>query len=149
MYDGVVVDVDALATQPLRRQVLRAGTPSTDVHLGEDDDPAAFHLGIQRDGALVACVSFSPQQMPARPDVEAWRFRAMAVDERYQGEGLGRIVLLAGFDRLRARAVPLVWAKARDTAIGFYERLGMVVVGDGFIDEATALAHHVMIREPV
>ena len=73
----------------------------------------------------------------------------MAVDEHHQGEGLGRVVLLAGFDRLRASGVPLVWAKARDTAIGFYEHLGMIVVGDGFVDEATALAHHVMISEPV
>lgn len=149
MIDVGVVEIDALATHQLRRQVLRAGTPSADVHLDEDDDPAAFHLGIRRDGALVACVSFSPQQLAARPDVEAWRFRAMAVDEHHQSEGLGRVVLLAGFDRLRASGVPLVWAKARDTAVGFYERLGMVVVGDGFVDEATALAHHVMIREPV
>jgi GNAT superfamily N-acetyltransferase len=149
MIDAGVVEIDAIATQPLRSQVLRVGTPSADVHLDEDDDPAAFHLGIRRDGALVACVSFSPQPVAARPDVDAWRFRAMAVDERHQGEGLGRVLLLDGFDRLRARRVPLVWAKARDTAIGFYERLGMVVVGDGFIDEATALAHHIVIREPV
>lgn len=129
--------------------MLRAGTPSSDVHLDEDDDPRAFHLGIERDATLVACVSFSPQLLLDRPGVDAWRFRAMAVDERHQGEGLGRVVLLAGFDRLRARGVPLVWAKARDTALGFYERLGMVVVGDGFVDEATALPHHVVVREPI
>jgi hypothetical protein len=38
-----------------------------------------------------------------------------------------------------------VWARARDTALGFYRRHGFEVVEPGFVDEATALPHHVIV----
>ena len=46
----------------------------------------------------------------------------------------------------RRRVSPLVWARARDTALAFYVRHGFRVTGDGFVDEATQLPHHVVVR---
>jgi predicted GNAT family N-acyltransferase len=40
-----------------------------------------------------------------------------------------------------------VWARARDSAIGFYERAGFTVVGDVFVDDATGLDHHLVVLE--
>ena len=131
----------------LRRGVLRNGTPSTEARLAEDDTPGAFHLAGRLDGVVVACVSFMPQDTPLRPDVSAWRFRAMAVDPVRQGTGLGKVILAAGFERLRARGARVVWASARDTAIPFYDAMGMHVEGDGYVDATTALPHHVVIIE--
>jgi predicted N-acetyltransferase YhbS len=145
MGSSPVVEITAPETYDLRRRVLRAGTPSTEVRLPEDDVPGAFHLGIRADGALVACVSFSPQPSPhpvASGAATSWQFRAMAVDPAMHGAGLGRTLLLAGFDRLRAKGVEHVWANARDTALGFYVGVGMRVVGEGFVSAATGLAHH-------
>jgi hypothetical protein len=38
-----------------------------------------------------------------------------------------------------------VWARARDSALAFYERNGMTVVGDAFTDEATGMSHHLVV----
>lgn len=130
----------------LRRRVLRAGTPSAEPGLPEDTTPGAFHLAGRRDGELVACVSFMPQDTPLRPGQSAWRFRAMAVDPTMQGNGYGRVILADGIERVRALdAVRVVWASARDSAIRFYESMGMHVEGDGYVDASTALPHHAVI----
>jgi hypothetical protein len=39
----------------------------------------------------------------------------------------------------------VVWAKARDTALGFYLRLGWVVVGEGFV--YNGLPHHTAVLD--
>jgi GNAT superfamily N-acetyltransferase len=143
--DIAEVDVDDLLD--LRRRVLRAGTPSGDPRLVEDDAPGAFHLAGRNGAAIVACVSFSPQPTAHRPGANAWRLRAMAVDPSLQGTGAGRQILQAGIERARASGATAVWAHARDSAVGFYERMGMVVVGDGFVDAATALPHHAVVLD--
>ena len=129
----------------LRRRVLRAGTPSAEPRLPEDDTPGAFHLAGRRDGDVVACVTFMPQVTALRPGEPAWRFRAMAVDPTLQGSGFGRVILADGIDRMRALGVRVLWASARDSAIGFYESMGMRVEGDGYTDATTALPHHAVI----
>jgi GNAT superfamily N-acetyltransferase len=141
----VVTEATVDEILPVRARVLRVGTPSTDPRLAEDDLPGVFHLAGRLDGDLVACVSFCPQDTPLRPGVVGWRFRAMAVDTVLQGTGLGRVILAAGIERARAEGAEVVWANARDSAIGFYESMGMVVVGDGWVDATTAMPHHVVI----
>jgi GNAT superfamily N-acetyltransferase len=131
----------------LRRRVLRSDTPSAEPRLPEDDTPGAFHLAGRRDGQVVACVSFMPQDTPLRPGEPAWRFRAMAVDPTLQGSGFGRVILADGIERMRALGVRVLWASARDSAIGFYESMGMHVRGDGYLDTNTALPHHAVILD--
>jgi hypothetical protein len=41
----------------------------------------------------------------------------------------------------------VLWAKARDTAVGFYERLGMHAEGDGYVTPDTGLPHHTVILD--
>ena len=66
----------------------------------------------------------------------------MAVDPAQQGSGIGRAIMDVAVDRLRAAGASVVWANVRDSAIGFYERMGWKVVGDGFINEL-GIPHHV------
>jgi hypothetical protein len=40
-----------------------------------------------------------------------------------------------------------MWADARDSALGFYRRAGMEVVGDSYITEATGLPHHTVVLD--
>ena len=143
----VVTEATVDEILPVRARVLRVGTPSTDPRLAEDDLPGAFHLAGRRGGELVACVSFCPQDSPLRPGRVGWRFRAMAVDTVLQGTGLGRVILTDGIERARAAGAEVIWANARDSAIGFYESMGMVVEGDGWIDAATAMPHHVVLLD--
>ncbi len=143
----VVTEATVDEILPVRARVLRVGTPSTDPRLAEDDLPGVFHLAGRRQGELVACVSFCPQDTPLRPGLAGWRFRAMAVDTSLQGTGLGRVLLADGIERARAAGAQVIWANARDSAIGFYESMAMVVEGEGWVDATTAMPHHVVLLD--
>lgn len=138
-----IVEVRAEQTWPLRRAVLRTGTPSTDVVLEGDDDPGTVHLGA-RDGhgALLAVSTWIPQAWAGSPTEAAVQLRAMAVDPDRRAAGIGALLLRHGLTTMADRGVRVVWANARDSALDFYLRHGFEVDGDGFVDEATGLAHH-------
>lgn len=123
----------AAETLDLRGRVLRDGRP----HEGfpEDDWPATFHLGVRDDGVLVGVASFIP-----RGD-GTWQLRGMAVEASVQGRGIGRAILAAAEARLRAAGARAAWANGRDSALGFYERLGWRVVGDGY-PMGSGIPHH-------
>lgn len=131
----------------LRLAVLRKGTPSTSAHYDEDNDEITRHLGVRIDNVVVACSTWALRPFPPAPSDYSMQLKGMAVADHLQTSGLGRLVLVAGVDHARRVGCNVVWARARNTAIGFYQRNGFEVVGDEFIDAATALPHHlVMIR---
>ncbi len=147
--DVVVVDVEAADTHDLRRRVLRAGRAE---HLvfPEDDRPGASHLGVRTPpaGPLVAVASFSPEDSAHRPGRRAVRLRGMVTDPGLQGRGIGRSLLEVAVQRLGASGVEVLWANARDSALGFYERLGFEVVGDGFLaGPAGDIPHHIVVLD--
>lgn len=143
MADFTVVEIAADDTYELRLQVLRNDTPSAIVTFAEDDLPGTFHLGVRdADNHLVAVSTWILRPFREEPAVQ---LRGMATAARVRGQGAGVILLEAGCRRAAATA-PLVWARARDTALGFYLRHGFVVDGEGFIDEQTMKPHHVIVR---
>ena len=141
-----LVDLDPADTYDLRRRVLRDGTPTTDVTYAEDDMPGTVHIGALLGGRLVGTSTWAVEPWPEEPATPAVRIRGMAVEPDLQGGGCGFALLEGGVRRAAAMPVSLVWATARDTVLGFYERCGFEVTGAGFVDEATALAHHTVIR---
>jgi predicted GNAT family N-acyltransferase len=140
--DLAVVELLAEETYPLRRTVLRGDTPSTAVTFAEDDWPGTVHLGVRDGDALVAISTWIPRPYNDEPAVQ---LRGMATAPEVQDRGMGAMLLRAGCERASAVA-PLVWARARDTALDFYLRHGFVVDGEGFIDDTTAKPHHVILR---
>ena len=73
----------------------------------------------------------------------------MATAPAVRGRGAGDALLDAGIARARATAPDaVVWARARDSALGFYVRHGFEVVEPGFVDETTARPHHVILLRP-
>jgi ribosomal protein S18 acetylase RimI-like enzyme len=71
----------------------------------------------------------------------------MAVDPPFQRHGLGRLLITTVVQRLRADGVAVLWCNARDSAAGFYARLGFEVAGEGFVPPESGVAHHVMLRD--
>ena len=142
-----VVDIDAEATHDLRRRVLRGGRPDADVAFAGDDDPGALHLGVMSDDAnVLAVASFYPRPTPYRSGARAVQVRGMAVEPERQGAGLGRLLIAAAADRLRNEGVEVLWANGRDSALGFYRRLGWEVVGEGFVTDP-GVPHHVVVLD--
>jgi len=137
-----VVELDAAETHPLRLAVLRTGTPSNVVTFDGDDRPGTVHLGVRDGDTIVAVSTWIPTTYEGEPAVQ---LRGMATAEHRRGGGLGALLLEAGCERA-ATVAPLVWARARDAALDFYRHHGFTVVGDGFVDDTTGLAHHLIIR---
>lgn len=141
-----VEEVPSEATHDLRRRVLRDGRPGAVVVFPEDSRPGAFHLAVQdAGGATLAVASFSAEGTPYRPGRRAVRLRGMAVDWPAQHHGLGRLLVTTVVDRLRRDGEEVLWCNARDSAAGFYSRLGFEVVGGGFVVPESGLPHHVMV----
>jgi tyrosyl-tRNA synthetase len=144
-----VVEIEAAASYDLRRRVLRDSWVGAEVAFPEDEAPGALHLGvIDDDNILLAVASFSPEATPYRPTARAAKLRGMAVEPTAQGAGVGRRLLAAGVERLRVEGFEILWANGRDTALGFYRRLGWRVMGAGF-HNANGIPHHVIMRELV
>lgn len=139
-----VVEIPAVATHELRREVLRRGRPDQDVDFPEDHIEDAFHLGAKAGDTLLGVASFAPSPSEHRPGKVAFQLRGMAVLDEHQGLGIGRRLLDEAVRRLRERSAQVLWANGRDSALGFYERWGMTVVGDGFVTPA-GIPHHVVI----
>lgn len=138
-----VVEITAEATHALRLAVLRFDTPTKEVVFAEDDWPGVWHLGARLGGELVATSSWVPRELDGRPGVQ---LRGMATARQLQGGGIGGVLVEAGCRIAAARGFTMVWARARDAALAFYERHGFVVEGDGFVDDATQLPHHLISR---
>jgi len=142
-----VVELEVSETHELRRIVLRDDDPNRSFVFAEDDDPHAFHLGVRDHGSVVAVSSWIPRPCPLIAGDRSIQLRGMATALERQGTGLGGMLIEAGAERCAAAGYELLWARARDTALGFYERHGCHVVGDGFTDATTHLAHHIVVRE--
>lgn len=143
MDEPEIVDLTAEETHPLRLAVLRHDTPTKQVVFAEDSLPGTWHLGLRIQGRVVATSSWVERSFDDEPAVQ---LRGMATDRSLQGTGLGGVLLEAGCERVASMGMRVVWARARDAALRFYERHGFEVVGDGFVDEGTQLPHHVVVR---
>jgi predicted GNAT family N-acyltransferase len=138
----VVVELDAVATHPLRLAVLRNDIPGRPVVFDSDDRPGTVHLGVRDGDSLVAISTWIPNPYGTEPAVQ---LRGMATAPHLQGRGVGGILVEAGCRRA-ATVAPLVWARARDSALSFYLRHGFIVEGEGFVDETTRIPHHLIVK---
>ena len=143
-----IVRVEPADTHALRRRVLRGGDPEAVVDVARDHVDGVLHLGARdvATGELVGVASFLPNETAWRPGRRAYQLRWMAVDEGHRGAGVGRALLDHAVPQLREAGAAVLWANGRDTALAFYERCGMHVVGDGFVNDA-GVAHHVVITD--
>ncbi len=88
------------------------------------------------------------------PTLRTYQLRYMATDFDVQGRGYGAIVLAVAEDELRALGAQQLWANGRDSALGFYERVGWLKVeGSEHLSPETQLPHTVIFKsllaEPV
>ena len=125
-----VREVRPADTVELRRQVLRGGRP---VALPGDAEPA-FHVGVFEGAELLATGNVRVDPAPWEPAVPAWRLRGMATAPEHRGRGAGALVLDALMAHARAHGGGVLWCNARVPAQRFYERAGLVVRGDPWVD---------------
>jgi predicted GNAT family N-acyltransferase len=73
------------------------------------------------------------------------RLRQMAVLNTVQGKGIGASIMHFAENLALDKGFSTIIMHARDTAVGFYEKLGYKVEGEGFIE--VNIPHHVMSKK--
>jgi GNAT superfamily N-acetyltransferase len=141
----IVVTSDLSTVYSLRRQVLRHGS----LHrfgVASDADQAAgsIHLLGYHGGRPVGAMSLIPEACPGRDDI-AVEIVGMAVLTTYQRRGVGSALLLSGLALVEG-SCDLVWARARCTSIGFYERHGFRPIS-GVYEILPGVPHRTMVRD--
>ena len=139
----VTVDV----VRPVRHRVLRAGWPEASVRTPLDESPTTWHLAALAGEGAVGVVTLFPDTYGPRSAQRSERFRWMAVLPEWQGRGIGRLLMRRAAELALDRGAALLWAHGRDSAQRFYEGLGFVVEGDGFVDPETGIGHHFVVIE--
>ena len=123
----------------LRYRVLRAplGMGRETVPFSFEDEAWHF-VALDEGGRVVGCVLFY-QDAP-----DGGRLFQMAVDPDLQTSGVGRALVHHLEAAVSAAGLSEIHLHARDTAMGFYERIGYVVTGAPFVE--VGLGHHMMAR---
>ena len=81
--------------------------------------------------------------LPA-PGEASRQVRQVAVDAASRLIGVGVLLMRAIELRAAEQGADELWLNARDSAYGFYERLGYVAEGEEFVSELTGIPHRLM-----
>jgi predicted N-acetyltransferase YhbS len=138
--------VPVAVVRPLRHRVLRPGYPESAVQTDRDDEEDTVHLAAFDGDEVIGVVTMFAEHFPDDPR-PALRFRWMAVDETRRGSGTGQALMRHAASVARDGGFELLWAYGRETALGFYERLGFRVIGDGYTDSVTQIRHRFVVVE--
>jgi len=114
----------------LRYRILRQplGLHYTQEQLAAEKDE--FHFAAFDGEKLVGCL------LMKAIDNKEIKMRQVAVDEDYQGKGVGKALVFFSEKFASENGFSLITLHARKTAIPFYEKLGYQVVGEEFIEVA-------------
>ncbi|MEN9963949.1 MAG: hypothetical protein RL582_1044 [Bacteroidota bacterium] len=80
--------------------------------------------------------------MLCKTDENTLRLRQMAVLDNLQGKGIGASIMNFAENLARDKGYNKIMMHARDSAIGFYEKLGYKITSDVFTE--VNVPHHVM-----
>ena len=123
----------------LRYKVLRQplGLNYTQEQLDAEKDE--FHFAAFEGDKLVGCLLI---KTIGKDEI---KMRQVAVDESYQGKGIGKALVLYSEKYAAENGFSLITLHARKTAVPFYKKLGYKIVGDEFIE--VTLPHFKMNKE--
>lgn len=133
--------------RPLQLAVLRPNGPLP----GDRPLPAdALHVAALRDGVVIGAATVLPERWPGPGAIAepVWRLRAMVVSEAVRGTGIGRVVLDRAVQLAAGQGAGSLWAEARSSALGFYERAGWTVVGDEWIKASVGPHRYIRLDLP-
>ena len=122
----------------LRNRILRLpiGLNLFDEDLGSD--AVDIHLGAFDKGILVGCLVLTSL------DGDTLKMRQVAVDDIYQGQGIGSMMVSASEEYAIENGYTSITMNARTVSSGFYSKLGYNSEGDEFLE--VGVPHVVMTK---
>jgi predicted GNAT family N-acyltransferase len=129
---------------PLRAKMLRPNQSVESAHFDRDLEPNTLHFSCSASGQMVCVLTFLPNVCPVMDLAKPYQLRGMATDTVAHGKGYGAKLLGFACEYLQENHLAAaVWCNARESAIGFYEKLGFQSVGDYF--EIAGIGRHVVM----
>lgn len=137
-------------THRIRQEILRPHQSLSEMDYPHDRDPTTVHFGSFADGegephGIVTLLLNPVTEMHGSRVDAAWQLRGMATRSAARGTGAGKLLVQACFRHVQEHAHQerTIWCNARNSAMGFYEKLGFDVVSSEF-DIPGIGPHHVM-----
>ena len=129
-------DSEYLLSLILRYRILRIplGLTFSRADLAKDKDD--IHIGVFDGDVIVASLILTDH------GDHTMKMRQVAVDDRHQGQGIGKKLVLYADSYARENGYKFIHCHARDTAKAFYLSLGYKVVGDEFTE--VGIKHYYM-----
>ena len=131
---------------PIRHRILRKGEAIERCIYPSDDLETTLHFGLYENEVLSGIISVFETKKDIFTDEKQFQIRGMAVLENHRNKGFGAALVRHVEDYLKRENQHTIWFNARIIAIGFYEKLGFVKIGDSFeID--TIGVHYIMYKK--
>lgn len=146
MMNIVINSVVVECVRPVRHAVLRTGKPYDSTLWTGDNEPDTRHFAAYTDGQLVGVASVYRKDPPDSPGQHGWQLRGMAVLPEYQRYTIGRLLVDAIKKHCREQGGQIIWCNARESARGFYEKLGFTAVGEPFL--IPEIGPHFLMKRP-
>lgn len=127
-----IIEIGALETFSVRHPVLRFGKPIESCHFEGDDLQTTKHFGLFYNKQLSGVISIFETQNSLFEKANQFQIRGMAVLQQFQKKGFGVALLKYCENYIQNNKGSVIWFNARETAIGFYEKLDYQKIGDGF-----------------
>ena len=114
----------------LRTEILRKplGLTFTEQQLSLDKDDILIGCFDEEENDLMGCCILS------KIDGNTIQLRQMAVSKKFQGEGIGKLVVGYAEEVSKAEGYCKIVLHARKSVKGFYEKLGYSIIGKEFIE---------------
>lgn len=123
----------------LREAILRKpiGLSLANEDLSKDKEDIIF--SASEGGNIIGCL------MLTHKDADTIKFRQMAVAEEMQGKKIGNLLMEAAEELSRNKGYKKVSLHARETAAGFYSKLGYAITSGLFTE--VGIPHYVMEKD--
>ena len=114
----------------LRTEILRKplGLTFTEQQLSLDKDDILIGCFDEEENDLMGCCILS------KIDSNTIQLRQMAVSKKFQGEGIGKLIVNYAEEVAKAKGYCKIVLHARKSVKGFYEKLGYSIIGKEFIE---------------
>ena len=123
----------------LRDEILRKPLGLTFTNDELEDEKNNLHIAAYEDDQMLGCCMLVEEE----PDMV--RLRQMAVINDLQGKGIGKALMIFAENLARDHGYRKITMHARKNAVGFYEKMGYVRVGNEF--EEITIPHYLMEKK--
>ena len=124
--------ITSTETYPVRHIVLRAGKPIESCQFDGDELVSSHHFGYYLNNQIIGVISLFAIDNDHLAAEKSFQIRGMAVLPSFQKQGIGEALVKEAEKFCTTQKADLIWFNARNSAVGFYQKMGYEIVGSEF-----------------